>query len=111
VVSVCAWIALKVGRRKTYPTKQCNQVHGSYKYIVYDGEEDWPLYVTSKWRAGIPQLVKINWVGCVVPKMEIWDRMCGRAKRLKRIEEELRRLNALWSSDMWKISCSEFPER
>ena len=96
VASLCAWIALKVGKRKMYPTKQCDKVHGPYKYIVYDGMEDWPLYITSTWRAGLPQLVKINWVGCLVPHLELWDRIAGRKKNLRAIEEELKRLDALW---------------
>ena len=107
-VSVCAWIALKVGKRKMYPTKQCDKVRGPYKYIVYDGYEDWPLYITSTWRDKLPQLVKINWVGCLVPHMELWDRVSGRKKQLKRIEEELKRLDALWTSGKWKNIKSEF---
>jgi hypothetical protein len=108
MISVCAWVALKVGKRKTYPTKHCDKVHGPYKYIVYDGYEDWPLYITSTWRAGLPQLVKINWVGCLVPQPQTWDRPTGRKKQLKRIEEELKRLDALWLSGKWRNIRSEF---
>jgi hypothetical protein len=108
MISMCAWIALKVGKRKMYPTKQCDKVHGPYKYIVYDGYEDWPLYIVSEWRAGLPQLMKINWVGCLVPQPQKWDRLIGRTKQLKRIEAELKRLDALWNSDSWRSIKSEF---
>lgn len=108
IISVCAWMALKVGKVKTYPTKANPKAHGPHKYVRYDGYEDWPLYVVSEWRKGLPGYVKINWVGCLVPEKTMWFHLSGKKKELKAIEAELKRLDALWNSDKWKTSRSEF---
>lgn len=99
MISTCAWVALKVGKRKMYPTKADSDVNGWYKYLRYDGVEDWPLYITSRWRAGLPSLVKVNWVGRLVPQIKWYDRLAGRSKQLERIEDELKRLEALWQKE------------
>jgi hypothetical protein len=97
MVSMCAWIALKVGKVKLYPTKKIDKVHGPYKYIRYDGYEDWPILVRDTYEADLPQLVKVNWVGCLVPRPSKLDGPLGRTADLARIYEELKRLDELWS--------------
>ena len=109
MIGVCAWVALKVGKRKLYPTKANPGVHGPLKYIVYDGREDWPLYITQRYRTDLRHLVQVTCYGSLSPKpREFWELF--RPSEPKVIYEELRRLDELWNSDKWSSVRSEFPE-
>jgi hypothetical protein len=97
MVGVCAWVALKVGRRYTYPTKLCPKIHGVYKTLWYDGATPWPLYVTSRYRKDCPQLVQVDWTGCLVPPPVRFPSPAG--PPLIVIHDELARLDSLWQKE------------
>ena len=97
MVGVCAWMALKVGRRYLYPTRLCPKVFGSYKTLWYDQETPWPLYVTQKHRKDQPQVVQVDWVGCLVPKPV--RLVPFGSPPLEVIHDELVRLDKLWQKE------------
>jgi hypothetical protein len=108
MIGVCAWMALKVGKRKLYPTKANPKVHGPYKYIVYDGHEDWPLYITQRYRSNLRHIVQVTCYGSLAPKQrEFWELF--KPSEPKEIYEELRRLDELWTSGSWRTLRSQFP--
>lgn len=107
IISVCAWIALKVGKRKVFPTKETPKAAGPCKFLRYDGYQDWPLLITAQHRDNAPGYVQIDWVGCLVLKPEPW-RTQEQASHLLRIHEELKRLDDLWRSNKWETHRSYF---
>lgn len=97
MISVCAWVALKVGKRKLYPTKAIPKAAGPCKYLVYDGYQDWPLLITQRHRQNLGAYVQVNWVGCLVPELHPYDVLTRRTNTLFEIEEELKRLESRWN--------------
>ena len=97
MISVCAWIALKVGKMKVYPTKALPKVAGPCKYLRYDGYQDWPLLITQRHREKLGSYIQVNWVGCLVPELQPYDVLAGRTNKLFEIEEELKRLESRWT--------------
>lgn len=108
IISVCAWIALKIGKRKVFPTKETPKAAGPCKFLRYDGHEDWPLLIRSKYQEGHPAYLQIDWVGCIIERPQLWDRLVGKPKKMLKIHEELKRLDDLWHSDKWQTHRSFF---
>jgi hypothetical protein len=94
-ISMCAWIALKVGRVQVFPTKKCPRAAGPGKYIVYDGTDIWPLLLSSTYREKCEAYVQVNWAGCLVPNPLFEFR--GQREKLVEISGELTRLDHLWT--------------
>lgn len=96
MVSTCAWIAWKVGRRYYYPTKLCPKVFGPYKVLWYDERTPWHLFMTSRYRSDLKHLVQVDAVGCLIePPVRI--RPAG--PPLDVIRDELNRLESLWRKE------------
>lgn len=104
MIGVCAWVALKVGKIKYYPTKANPTVYGPSKYLVYDGREDWPLYICQRYRTDLKHQVQINWVGALVPKPRtFWELF--KPPEAPVIYEELKRLDDLWHKEKRYSKC------
>lgn len=97
MVSMCAWIALKVGKTKYYPTKDNPKAAGPHKYIRYDGFQDWVLHINANYREEYRAYVQIDWVGCLTVMPDVFTRMSYRQREIEKIREELKRLEALWN--------------
>lgn len=95
VISLCAWMALKVGRTQVFPTKKCPYAAGPCKYIVYDGTDIWPLLISSTYRSEWKMYTQVNWAGCLVPDPLFEFR--GQREKLVEISGELTRLDHLWT--------------
>lgn len=104
MIGVCSWMALKVGKIKYYPTKANPKVHGPHRYLVYDGREDWPLYICQRYRTDLKSLVQINWVGALVPKPRTFWELFKNAETPV-IYEELKRLDDLWYKERRNTKC------
>lgn len=91
IFHVCYWMALKVGRKLTFPTKQTPDVHGSFAVICYDGYEHWPVCLDTDPETPI-NVIRVNKCGYKKPR-RFWQRMFTDYKRL---HKELQRLDKLW---------------
>jgi hypothetical protein len=97
MVSMCAWIALKVGKTKCFPTKANPNTHGPHKYIRYDGFQDWVLQINANYREEYNAYVQIDWVGCLTLQPSQFSRMTYASREIEKVREELKRLDALWN--------------
>jgi hypothetical protein len=109
MISVCAWIALKVGKTKCYPTKATPKAAGPHEYIRYDGFQDWPLTFSGAYRNEYSAYVQIDWVGCLTLEPDEYSRVTYRSRKIEEIREELKRIDALWNSKTWRTVRSTFP--
>jgi hypothetical protein len=90
---VCYWIALKVGRTEKFPNSDIPDLEGEYPYVVYDGDETWPVVLDTGRK--LHNRVVVNSFG-IRTYIHFLDRM---TTDWKRIRKEMKRLNDLYEKE------------
>lgn len=103
IFTICRWIALKVGRLYTFPTKNRADLQGDFPVIVYDGDEatdpekgagPWPILLDN-----LSDEQGVDQTGCkliINPKEDRFYQDLYGYDGWELIRKEMKRLNSLW---------------